>query len=67
MGKRLLKSRSTNCNTFVEQKPGIRSSVDKPQQDTEISCIAKHCVYNKKRKDVTLLMYWLMERMLKIQ
>jgi len=49
-GIKAFESRSTNCNTFIEQKPGIQSSVDKPQQDTEISCIAIHCVYNKNEK-----------------
>lgn len=49
-GKKAFESRSTNCGTFIEQKPGIVSSVDKPQQNTEISCIATNCFYNKGKR-----------------
>lgn len=46
-GKNAEKSRLTSCNTFVEQKPGIRSSVSEPKSDTHIKCEAVKCTYNK--------------------
>ena len=49
-GKRADESRSTNCDTFIEQKPGVQSSVKEPQGDTYISCEAVKCVYNNSQK-----------------
>lgn len=46
-GKKAFESRSTSCNTFIEQKPGVRSSVNDPQQNTDIICMAVKCVYNE--------------------
>lgn len=46
-GEKAFESRSTCCDTFVEQKPGVRSSVGEPRQNSSIKCIAEHCVYNK--------------------
>lgn len=46
-GKKAEKSRLTSCNTFIEQKPGIRSSVSEPKSDTDIKCEAVKCIYNK--------------------
>lgn len=46
-GKKAEKSRLTNCSTFIEQKPGIRSSISEPRSDTEIKCEAVKCIYNK--------------------
>lgn len=49
-GKKAFESRTTNCDTFIQQKPGMMSSVDQPRQSTEISCAATNCVYNKEKK-----------------
>jgi len=46
-GKKAFESRLTSCYTFVEQKPGIKSSVGDPYKETEIKCIAEKCEYNK--------------------
>nr|WP_300096142.1 DUF1540 domain-containing protein [Sedimentibacter sp.] len=46
-GEKAEKSRLTSCNTFIEQKPGIRSSVSEPKSDTDIKCDAVKCTYNK--------------------
>jgi hypothetical protein len=39
-------SRLTCCDTFIEQKPGMKSSVQEPKGETQISCKAKKCTYN---------------------
>jgi hypothetical protein len=49
-GKRSDESRSTNCDTFIEQKPGVRSSVSEPLSDTDIKCMAAKCVYNESQR-----------------
>ena len=46
-GKMAEKSRSTSCSTFIEQKPGVKSSLSEPRSSTEIRCDAVKCVYNK--------------------
>ena len=46
-GKSADESRRTCCDTFIEQKPGVRSSVSEPRSDTEIKCEAVKCVFNK--------------------
>lgn len=48
-GKKAFESRSTCCDTFVEQKPGVKSSVGDPFKDTDIKCDANKCVYNKQQ------------------
>jgi hypothetical protein len=45
-GRNADESRSTKCDTFIEQKPGMRSSVNEPKDNTPISCMAVKCVYN---------------------
>jgi len=40
-------SRKTCCETFIEQKPGVRSSVSEPKSNTDIKCEAVKCVFNK--------------------
>lgn len=45
-GKEAKESRHTCCDTFIEQKPGVKSSVNEPRNETEISCKAVKCVYN---------------------
>ncbi len=45
-GKRADESRFTCCDTFIEQKPGVRSSVQEPKGETDISCKAEKCTYN---------------------
>lgn len=47
-GKNAEQSRFTFCDTFIEQKPGIRSSIYEPKADTQIKCDAVKCVYNKR-------------------
>ncbi len=49
-GKNANESRRTCCDTFIEQKPGARSSVSEPQSNTDIKCDAVKCVYNKLEK-----------------
>ncbi|WP_326911127.1 DUF1540 domain-containing protein [Sedimentibacter sp. MB31-C6] len=49
-GKKAFESRSTCCDTFVEQKPGIKSSVGDPYKNMEIKCGAVKCEYNKDEK-----------------
>lgn len=45
-GEKAHESRFTCCDTFIEQKPGVRSSVHEPKSNTEITCKASNCVYN---------------------
>lgn len=45
-GEKADESRFTCCDTFIEQKPGVRSSVHEPKSDTSIACKAVQCVYN---------------------
>ncbi|NLJ58701.1 MAG: DUF1540 domain-containing protein [Tissierellia bacterium] len=45
-GRNADESRKTSCDTFIEQKPGVRSSVNEPKSDTPITCMAIKCVYN---------------------
>lgn len=45
-GKSADRSRSTCCDTFIEQKPGVLSSVRDVQSNTPIECMAIKCVYN---------------------
>ncbi len=45
-GKKADESRLTSCDTFIEQKPGVRSSVHEPKSDTNIKCKAVKCTYN---------------------
>lgn len=45
-GKKAFESRNTSCNTFVEQKPGIKSSTADPQKNAMIECEATKCVFN---------------------
>lgn len=45
-GEKAHESRFTCCDTFIEQKPGVRSSVNEPKADTSIYCNAVKCVYN---------------------
>jgi hypothetical protein len=49
-GKKAFESRSTSCDTFVEQKPGIKSNVGDPYKETEIECKAVKCGYNDGEK-----------------
>ncbi len=49
-GKKAFESRSTCCNTFVVQKPGVMSSTSEPQKNSSIECDAKYCFYNKNEK-----------------
>ena len=49
-GKKALESRSTSCDTFIEQKPGIRSSVNEPLANSEIECKAVNCLYNESER-----------------
>jgi hypothetical protein len=49
-GEKASESRFTNCATFIEQKPGIVSSAGKPQQNSQISCVASNCMYNKNQR-----------------
>jgi hypothetical protein len=49
-GRKAFESRSTCCDTFIEQKPGIKSSVGDPYKDMEVKCSAVQCVYNKREK-----------------
>ena len=35
-GRHADESRSTSCHTFIEQKPGLRSSLDEPKSNTDI-------------------------------
>lgn len=49
-GRKAFESRSTSCNTFVVQRPGVVSSTAEPQKNAEIDCDATKCVYNKKEK-----------------
>jgi hypothetical protein len=46
-GKRAFESRTTSCDTFVEQKPGIKSNVGDPFRNMEVKCSAEKCQYNK--------------------
>ncbi len=46
-GGKALESRSTSCDTFIEQKPGVKSSVNEPLSDTDIKCMAVKCIYNE--------------------
>lgn len=46
-GRKANESRSTSCDTFIEQKPGLRSSVNEPKSNTDIYCAAVKCVYNE--------------------
>ena len=45
-GESAEESRSTCCDTFIEQKSGMRSSVSEPKSNTDIKCTAVKCVYN---------------------
>ncbi|WMJ78132.1 MULTISPECIES: DUF1540 domain-containing protein [unclassified Sedimentibacter] len=45
-GEKANESRFTCCETFIEQKPGVRSSVHEPKSETDIMCKAGNCVYN---------------------
>lgn len=45
-GEKAEESRFTCCDTFIEQKPGVRSSVHEPKADTQIQCKAVKCTYN---------------------
>lgn len=45
-GEKANESRFTCCDTFIEQRPGVRSSVQEPKGDTDIQCKAVKCVYN---------------------
>lgn len=45
-GEKADESRSTCCDTFIEQKPGAKSSVQEPKSETDIKCSAVKCVYN---------------------
>ncbi|MFA9422615.1 MAG: DUF1540 domain-containing protein [Sedimentibacter sp.] len=49
-GKNAVESRLTSCATFIEQKPGARSSVSEPQGNTDIKCDVGKCVYYKSDK-----------------
>jgi hypothetical protein len=49
-GRNADESRSTSCHTFIEQKPGLRSSVDEPRGNTDILCAAVKCVYNESER-----------------
>ena len=49
-GKRAEESRFTCCETFIEQKPGVRSSVHEPKSNTDIYCSAVKCVYNDRER-----------------
>ena len=49
-GKNADESRRTCCDTFIEQKPGARSSVSEPKSNTDIKCEAVKCVYNQSEK-----------------
>jgi hypothetical protein len=49
-GRNADESRSTSCHTFIEQKPGLRSSVDEPKSSTDIMCAADRCVYNESER-----------------
>lgn len=49
-GEQADESRFTCCDTFIEQKPGVRSSLSEPKSNTQISCKATHCVYNEHEK-----------------
>lgn len=46
-GEKADESRFTCCDTFIEQKPGVRSSVHEPKSDSYIKCMAVKCVYNE--------------------
>lgn len=48
-GEKADESRFTCCDTFIEQKPGVRSSVHEPRSNTDIKCMAVNCVYNDNR------------------
>lgn len=45
-GRNAVESRSTKCDTFIEQKPGMQSSVSQPNSDMDVRCTAMKCVYN---------------------
>ena len=51
-------SRSTSCDTFIEQKPGVRSSVNEALANSEVACKAVKCVYNESNRceanDITI-------------
>ncbi|NLA13825.1 MAG: DUF1540 domain-containing protein [Tissierellia bacterium] len=49
-GRNADESRSTSCHTFIEQKPGLRSSVEEPKSDTDILCAATKCIYNESER-----------------
>lgn len=49
-GENAGESRFTSCETFIEQKPGIRSSVSDPKSNTPIECMAVKCQYNENKK-----------------
>lgn len=49
-GRNADESRLTSCDTFIEQKPGVRSSVSEPKSDTDIECMAVKCVYNESER-----------------
>ncbi len=49
-GKKAFESRSTCCNTFVVQRPGVMSSKSDPQSESEVGCDAVKCVYNKNER-----------------
>lgn len=46
-GRKAFESRSTSCDTFIEQKPGVRSSINEAQGNTDIRCMAVNCLYNE--------------------
>lgn len=45
-GKQADESKFTCCDTFIEQRPGVRSSVHEPKSNTNIECKATKCTYN---------------------
>ncbi|MEL7649633.1 MAG: DUF1540 domain-containing protein [Sedimentibacter sp.] len=49
-GRSAERSRLTSCGTFIEQRPGIRSSVSEPKSDTYIKCDAVKCIYNRSER-----------------
>ncbi len=49
-GEQANESRFTSCDTFIEQKPGVRSSLSEPKSNTSINCKAVQCVYNGNEK-----------------
>lgn len=46
-GRKAFESRSTSCETFIEQKPGVISSMNEAQGNTDIKCMAVNCIYNE--------------------